>query len=361
MIVNFYLTTATIIYLLASGLYKNTWTGWSWSCLRGWWPITKLGMYGILLCCLEWWAFDTTIILAGVLGKDQLAAQSIVLNTNSLLYSAVNSMATATGIRVGWNLGANKPKSAITTCSVGVILCFGGAVCIAVILLSAHNQLPFLFTNDPDVIDLASNLIPFIAIYILLDSVSCVGRAIARGTGMQKVGTIVVLLCFYGVSLPIAIPMMLLTKYELYAAWAAFSLGIGLAAICYGILVFCIFDWPKLARDAQVRAGVQKKDSTEPIIRTCEERTPLIGRRGSCESDKYKSSGQVSDTSESIASNNADMLDTHITQKEIVIKMCIVLGIILVMVIGIAIYFVIPKDSSQHHYKEYTESYNVTS
>ena len=355
---NFYLTTATIIYLLASGLYKNTWTGWSWSCLRGWWPITKLGMYGILLCCLEWWAFDTTIILAGVLGKDQLAAQSIVLNTNSLLYSAVNSMATATGIRVGWNLGAHKPKSAVTTSSVGVILCFGGAVCIAVILLSAHNQLPLLFTNDSDVIELASNLIPFVAIYILLDSVSCVGRAIARGTGMQKVGTIVVLLCFYGVSLPIAIPMMLLTKYELYAAWAAFSLGIGLAAICYGILVFCIFDWPKLARDAQIRAGVQNNDSTEPIGSTSEERTPLIGRRASCESDKYKSIGHVSDTSESIANNASDIMGSHITQKEIVIKISIVLGIIFVMVVGVAVHFVLPKDPSRYCNKE---SYNVSS
>ena len=356
-----YLTTATIIYLLASGLYKNTWTGWSWSCLRGWWPITKLGMYGILLCCLEWWAFDTTTILAGILGKDQLAAQSIVINTDSLLYSAVNSMATATGIRVGWNLGANKPKSAITTSSVGVILCFGGAVCIAVIVLSAHNQLPLLFTNDPDVIDLASNLIPFIAIYILLDSVSCVGRAITRGTGMQKVGTIVVLLCFYGVSLPIAIPMMFLTKYELYAVWAAFSLGIGLAAISYGILVFCIFDWSKLARDAQIRAGVQKKDSTEPIRSTREERTPLIGRRASCESDNYKSIGHVSDTSESIASNDSDMMGSHITQKEIVIKISIVLSIIFVMVVGVAIHFVIPKDPSLDYNKEYTESYNITS
>ena len=51
------------------------------------------------------------------------------------------------------------------------------------------------------------------------------------------------------------------------------------------------------------------------------------------------------------------MMGSHITQKEIVIKICIVLGIIFVMVVGVAIHFVIPKDSSRYYNKVYTESY----
>lgn len=48
---------------------------------------TKLGLYGIFMVCLEWAAFEVTILLAGILGTTQLAAQGVVFNIDAFFFS----------------------------------------------------------------------------------------------------------------------------------------------------------------------------------------------------------------------------------------------------------------------------------
>jgi hypothetical protein len=33
--------------------------------LDDWKPFTKLGLYGMLMLCMEWWAFEICVLLAG--------------------------------------------------------------------------------------------------------------------------------------------------------------------------------------------------------------------------------------------------------------------------------------------------------
>jgi multidrug resistance protein, MATE family len=46
----------------------------------------KLGIPGVIMLCAEWWAFEIVALLAGLLGDEYLAAQSVMLNTSSLCY-----------------------------------------------------------------------------------------------------------------------------------------------------------------------------------------------------------------------------------------------------------------------------------
>ena len=47
----------------------------------------KLGLFGILMLCLEWWAFEVTIFLAGILGTTELGAQGVIFNVDALFVS----------------------------------------------------------------------------------------------------------------------------------------------------------------------------------------------------------------------------------------------------------------------------------
>ena len=75
-----------LLYIRLRGLHRKTWDGWSWSCLREWWPFLRLGLPGMLMICLEWWAFEIGTVITGVLGRTQLAVNSVLFNTLALVY-----------------------------------------------------------------------------------------------------------------------------------------------------------------------------------------------------------------------------------------------------------------------------------
>ena len=257
--INFYMAIATFMYLILSGLYKKTWDGWSRACLEEWGVMLKLAVYGLLLTCFEWWAFEVTIILSGILGTTQLAAQSIVFNIDIIVYSLAGGFGVATSIRVGWYLGAGKPASAKTSSSAGILLSFISSTFIFILIIATHNQLPKLFTNDVDIIKLSSNLLPFIAAYTFFDGISGICRSVIRGTGMQFIGTVVVFVCYYCIALPVGIPVMFLTSWELYGVWLSLVFALALGSGVYCFVIYYIFDWNKLSHDAQTRSGILEK------------------------------------------------------------------------------------------------------
>jgi len=75
-----------IIYIRARGLHRKTWRGWTWACLMEWWPFLRLGLPGMLMICLEWWAFEIGTVITGVLGRTELAINSILFNVLAILY-----------------------------------------------------------------------------------------------------------------------------------------------------------------------------------------------------------------------------------------------------------------------------------
>ena len=54
--------------------------GLTYECLEEWGPFVKLGVYGIVMLCLDWWCFEMTIFLSGILGTTELGAQGVVFN-----------------------------------------------------------------------------------------------------------------------------------------------------------------------------------------------------------------------------------------------------------------------------------------
>ena len=68
-------------------IYWLVGVGWSWEALEEWGAFTKLGLLGILMLCLEWWAFEITIFLAGILGTTELGAQGVIFNVAAIFFS----------------------------------------------------------------------------------------------------------------------------------------------------------------------------------------------------------------------------------------------------------------------------------
>ena len=59
---------------------------WTWRCLLDWGSIASLGIFGMLMLCLEWWALEATVLVGGALGETILGAQSVAFNLEALTF-----------------------------------------------------------------------------------------------------------------------------------------------------------------------------------------------------------------------------------------------------------------------------------
>jgi len=74
---NILLCVLGIIYTAFVFDHKETWGGWSLEAFSRWGEFLKIGIPGMLMLCLEWWAFEIMSFLAGILGTTELAAHSV--------------------------------------------------------------------------------------------------------------------------------------------------------------------------------------------------------------------------------------------------------------------------------------------
>jgi multidrug resistance protein, MATE family len=105
-ITNILVPLMTILYI-AKIEGSECWGGWDWKealHMRQIWTFLCLGFPGVIMLCSEWWAFEVVALAAGILGDNELAAQTIVLNTCSLFFMNPLGFSIATSTRIGYLL-----------------------------------------------------------------------------------------------------------------------------------------------------------------------------------------------------------------------------------------------------------------
>jgi MATE family multidrug resistance protein len=222
----------------------------------------KLGVPGALMLCAEWIGIEIHGLMAGWISVTALAAQSIILNSNYLIFSFPLGIAVSTTVLVGNEMGSGKYKDAFLAYVVGLMDMEVISILIAILLYSLRNIWGAIFSNVPEVIALAAKAIPFWALFVISDAAGGVGGGAIRGVGQQTKAAICNLLAFYA----IGVPLGYFLAFPVGANWGLPGLWTGLAIASYiatfsihGILIFG--DWSKWAQTAKERAGVQ--DTTD--------------------------------------------------------------------------------------------------
>ena len=126
------------------GLHKQCWHGWSREALTGWGEMLRLGTAGTVHQMAEWWSWEITAGMAGLLGPVQLAAHSCLINFVWLFYMLPWATSLAVTIRVGNLLGEGQPRRARSTFRVGLLInTIMAAVMIAAIAV-LRDVFPYL-------------------------------------------------------------------------------------------------------------------------------------------------------------------------------------------------------------------------
>ncbi|CAG08939.1 unnamed protein product, partial [Tetraodon nigroviridis] len=223
-------------YIVWTGLYKATWTGWSKECLQDWGSYLSLAIPSMAMMCVEWWTYEIGSFLAGtstphvlflfgktdkltspfcltgLINEVELGAQTIVFQLETIAYIFPLGFSIAGNVRVGNSLGAKNTEQAKLSAKSAMLCAVFVSICSATFFGALKDYIPNVFTNDEQirkrVADLACLYIPF----SMFEATSAALGGIIRGTGKQKIGAICNILGFYGVGIPIGASLMFAAK-----------------------------------------------------------------------------------------------------------------------------------------------------
>lgn len=85
---------------------RQCWGGFSKRIFSNWWIMIKLALPGMIMVEAEWFAFEIMTLLAGQLGTEYLAAQSVLVTLSSISYQMPFPMSIAASTRVANLMGA---------------------------------------------------------------------------------------------------------------------------------------------------------------------------------------------------------------------------------------------------------------
>ncbi|CAK7221150.1 hypothetical protein SCUCBS95973_004398 [Sporothrix curviconia] len=228
------------------------WGGFSKRIFSNWGPMIKLALPGMIMIEAEYFAFEILTLAAGRFGATELAAQSVLVTLTSTTYQIPFPMSIAASTRIANLIGAKLPDAARTCAKVATVAGFliGG---FNLFMVAAFRyQIPMLFTNDPDVIELVAKASPIVAFMQVFDGSSAVASAILRGVGRQEIGSYANLAAYYIVALPISFALGLGLDWRLPGLWAGVTVGLFLVTVAENLYLMK-YNWSRAVAEAEIR------------------------------------------------------------------------------------------------------------
>ncbi|KAI3942840.1 hypothetical protein MKW92_049249 [Papaver armeniacum] len=214
----------------------------------------RISVPSAVMVCLEWWSFELLILLSGLLPKPQLETSvlSICLTTISLVYMIPCGISAALSTRVSNELGAGRPQAArLAVCSV-MIIALIELVILSVGLFACRNIMGYAYSNDKEVVDYVTDMVPLICLSVIMDSLQGVLSGVARGCGWQHIGAYVNLGAFYLAGIPAAVLLGFRLHYGGRGLWIGILTGSSIQTAMLA-LITCRTDWEYQARNAKQR------------------------------------------------------------------------------------------------------------
>lgn len=184
---------------------------------------------------LEVSAFALSGIMMGWIGEVPLAAHQIALGLASVTFMIVTGIASGTTIRVShqYSSGDYKNMYKAAMASVHLVLAFMGTTAMAFLIF--RGLLPKIYTPNPEVIALASQLLIMAAIFQIFDGMQVVMLGALRGLADVKKAMFYAFFAYLVINLPLGYFLTFTTGLGPLGIWIGFVAGLGIAAVLFFI------------------------------------------------------------------------------------------------------------------------------
>ena len=179
---------------------------------------------------LEVGAFGLSLLMAGWLGVTTEAAHKVAIDVASMTYMAASGIAAAATIRVGNLRGAGDLPAARQAGFAAYWLTFGFMGAMGILLISTRHLVPYIYISDPQVVAQAATLLLIAALFQVSDGLQVVGLGALRGLEDVKVPSIVALLAYWVVALPLGYFLGFKMHFGAPGVWTGLLVGLSIVA-----------------------------------------------------------------------------------------------------------------------------------
>ena len=184
---------------------------------------------------LETFTFAASFVIIGWISKEALAAHQVANQIADMTFMIALGIGAATTIRVSHQLGAGNLKAVRMASNASIHLVLVMNTIGATLMISLRNYIPMLFTEDTEVIAIASQLIIIAGLFQYADGLQAVGAAMLRGITDVKVPMVIAFVSYILVGLSVGLLCAFSLKMGAAGIWIGFICGLALAAICFHI------------------------------------------------------------------------------------------------------------------------------
>ena len=209
-----------------------SWSSFSWKEIK---QQIKIGFPIGAQTFLETFTFATSFVIIGWISKEALAAHQVANQIADLTFMIALGVGAATTIRVSHQLGEGNLHAVRMASNASIHLVLVINTIGAALMISLRNYIPMIFTEDQEVIAIASKLIIIAGLFQYADGLQAVGAAMLRGITDVKVPMVIAFVSYILVGLSVGLLCAFPLKMGAAGIWIGFIFGLALAAICFHI------------------------------------------------------------------------------------------------------------------------------
>jgi MATE family multidrug resistance protein len=176
-------------------------------------------------------AFVMAAYMVGWLGEIPLAAHQIALTLAAATYMAASGIAGAVTVRVGNYVGSADVINLKRASRVGYLLVAVFMSITAILFVLLRNILTPLFTLDAEVQQVTSGLLILAALFQLSDGLQVVGLSILRGMKDVKFPTIIAMVSYWLIGIPVAYVVGFVFNLGVDGVWIGLASGLTASAL----------------------------------------------------------------------------------------------------------------------------------
>ena len=183
----------------------------------------------------EAFLFTASFVIIGWINKEALAAHHIANQMADLTFMLATGIGAATTIRVSHQLGKGDLQAVRMASRASVHLCLLMNTIGAAIMIFGRNYIPYIFTDDPEVVPIASTLLIIAGTFQYADGLQCIGAAMLRGIQDVRVPMQIALFAYIAVGLPLGLYLTFPLGLGAKGMWMAFVIALAIPAVLFHI------------------------------------------------------------------------------------------------------------------------------
>ncbi|MDP2891401.1 MAG: MATE family efflux transporter [Bacteroidota bacterium] len=183
---------------------------------------------------IEFLAFGIGAIMLGWISKEALAGHQVAIGMAGMTYMISFGLASGTTIRVSHAFGDRDRKELIHAVFASLHIVIAFMLLMGILFVVLRNQLPLLFTSDPEVIRFAAGLLIVGAFFQIFDGVQVVLLGALRGMADVRIPMFMAFFSYIVVSLPISYLLAFVFNFGYSGVWIGFVFGLSTAAVLFG-------------------------------------------------------------------------------------------------------------------------------